>query len=106
MEIKHTNNQENGIFEAFNNGKRLGYLSYDWENDSVFAIMHTVVDPEYRGQGIAKSLLDAAVAFAREEGHKIRPVCPYVKRVFSQSYIYANANQEIMQLKTSTANDN
>ncbi len=85
MEIKHTNNQENGIFEAFVNGKRIGYLSYDWESDSVFAIMHTVVDPEYRGQGIAKSLLDAAVDFARENGYKILPICTYVEKVFSLS---------------------
>ncbi len=84
MEIKHTNNQENGIFEAFDNGKRIGYLSYEWESDSVFAIMHTVVDPEYRGQGIAKALLDAAVDFARENCHKIRPVCPYVEKMFAR----------------------
>ncbi len=84
MEIKHTNNQENGIFEAFDNEKRIGYLSYDWESDSVFAIMHTVVDPEYRGQGIAKALLDSAVAFARKNSYKIRPVCPYAEKVFSR----------------------
>ncbi len=94
MEIKHTNNQKNGIFEAFENGKRIGYLSYDWESDSVFAAMHTVVDPEYRGQGIAKSLLDAAVAFARENGYKIRPICPYVEKVFN-NYDFNDVNQEI-----------
>ncbi len=94
MEIKHTNNQENGIFEAFENGKRIGYLSYDWESDSVFATMHTVVDPEYRGQGIAKSLLDAAVAYARENGYKIRPVCPYVEKVFSRPN-FDDVNQNV-----------
>ncbi len=94
MEIKHTNNQKNGIFEAIENGKRKGYLSYEWESNSVFAIMHTVVDPECRGQGIAKALLDAAVAFAREKGHKIRPVCPYVEKVFSRSD-FDDVNQNI-----------
>ncbi len=84
MDIKHTNNKENGIFEAFDNGKRIGYLSYEWESDCVFAIMHTVVDPKYRGQGIAKSLLDAAIAYARKNGYKIRPICRYVEKVFSQ----------------------
>ncbi len=93
MEIKHKNNQENGIFEAFVNGKRLGYLSYEWESGSVFAIMHTVVDPKFRGQGIAKSLLNAAVAFARVNGYKIRPVCPYVEKVFNNSE-FKNVNLE------------
>ena len=29
-----------------------------------------------------KALLNAAVAFARENGYRIRPVCPYAEKVF------------------------
>ena len=28
-----------------------------------------------------KALLNAAVAFARENGYRIRPVCPYAEKV-------------------------
>lgn len=87
MEIIHKTSPEGGIFIAEEEGKRMGYLSYEWAGDTVFAIMHTVVDKEYQGRGIARALLDAAVAFARDNGYKIRPVCPYAEEVFKREHI-------------------
>lgn len=89
MEIIHRTTQEGGIFLADENGHRMGYLSYEWADESVFAILHTVVDEAFRGQGIAKALLDVAVAFARENNHKIRPICPYAEAVFKREPEYA-----------------
>ena len=54
MEITHKNNSKDGFFIAEENGKRMGYISYEWMNESVFAIMHTVVEPAFQGKGIAK----------------------------------------------------
>lgn len=65
-----------------------GYLTYEWDSPTVFAILHTVVEEAYRGQGIAKALLDAAVAFARENGYKVRPVCPYAEKVLRRAPQY------------------
>lgn len=84
MEITHKNNEEGGLFLAEQEGTRMGYLSYEWASDTVFAIMHTVVEEAFRGRGVAKELLDAAVGFARENGYRIRPVCPYVEKVFQR----------------------
>lgn len=84
MEITHKNNSRDGYFIAEENGKRMGYISYEWMNDSVFAIMHTVVEPAFQGKGIAKMLLDAAVAYARENDLKIHAVCSYVVRQFEK----------------------
>ena len=89
MEIIHGTTQEGGIFFADENGQRMGYLSYEWADESVFAILHTVVDEAFRGQGIAKALLDAAVAFAQENNYKIRPVCPYAEAMFKRDPEYA-----------------
>ena len=89
MGITHKTTQEGGIFLAEEGGQRTGYLSYEWADDTVFAIMHTVVDKAYQGRGIAKALLDAAVAFARENGYKVRPVCPYAEAVFNRDPSYA-----------------
>ena len=66
--IGHSPSQTGGKFFAGDKG----YLTYEWDSPTVFAILHTVVEEPYRGQGIAKALLDAAVAFARENGYKIR----------------------------------
>lgn len=85
MEITHKNNSRDGYFIAEENGKRMGYISYEWMNESVFAIMHTVVEPAFQGKGIAKALLDAAVAYARANGLKIHAVCSYVVRQFEKT---------------------
>ena len=47
--------------------------------DGVMAITHTEVAPELEGQGIAAELVRAALAPAREQGLKVRPLCSYVQ---------------------------
>ena len=88
MKITHKNSAESGLFIAEENGTRMGYLSYEWASETVFAIMHTVVEEAFRGQGVAPTLLNAAVSFARENGYKIRPVCPYAEKVFQRDESY------------------
>lgn len=82
MEITHKNGEESGFFLAEENGKRMGYLSYEWADPTKFAILHTVVEEAFQGRGVAKSLLNATVAFARNNGLKIMPICPYAEAVF------------------------
>lgn len=84
MEITHKNNPENGFFLAEEDGKRMGYLSYEWTDGPVFAIMHTVVDDGFQGRGVARALLTAAVDYARQNGFRIYPVCPYVEKRFEK----------------------
>ncbi|MBP5991860.1 MAG: N-acetyltransferase [Proteobacteria bacterium] len=47
--------------------------------EGVMAITHTEVAPELEGQGIAAELVRAALAHAREQGLKVRPLCSYVQ---------------------------
>ena len=98
MEITHKNGTENGFFVAEEDGKRMGYLSYEWASDTVFAIMHTVVEEAFRGQGVAPALLNSAVSFARENGYKIRPVCPYVEKVFQRDSSFDDVKAKIVPL--------
>ena len=86
--VNHTASANGGSFSAGDGGLRMGYLSYEWASPEVFAIMHTVVEEAFRGQGVAKALLDAAVSFARENGYKIRPVCPYAEKVLRRDSQY------------------
>ena len=88
MEITHKTGEESGSFFAKEDGKDMGYLSYEWASPTVFAIMHTVVEEAFRGKGVAMALLTSAVSFARDNGYKIRPVCPYAEKVFQRGDEY------------------
>jgi predicted GNAT family acetyltransferase len=42
-------------------------------------LRHTEVPPSERNQGIADRLVRAALAYAREQGLRVIPTCPYVQ---------------------------
>ena len=64
-------------------GKLLAEITFVPKNDSV-AIDHTFVDPSLRGQGIAEQLVDKVVEDMKEQGKKIKAVCPYVVELFKR----------------------
>lgn len=41
------------------------------------AIDHTYTPPEFRGRNIAAMLMERAIADARRDGVRIRPICSY-----------------------------
>ncbi|AMC93780.1 GNAT family acetyltransferase [Erysipelothrix larvae] len=71
----------------FDDAREIGEITWI-EGEGVITIDHTFVNPDYRGQGLAKDLLDASVEMARAKGLKIIPQCPYVKREFEKSDEY------------------
>ena len=48
----------------------------------VMSILHTGVPPPVEGRGIAAALTDAALAYARSVGLKVRPLCSYARAYF------------------------
>jgi predicted GNAT family acetyltransferase len=44
------------------------------------AMTHTYVPPALEGRGIAAALVAEALAHARREGWRVRPLCSYVAR--------------------------
>lgn len=74
---------------AFDGDKEIGYCTYE-PDGNVLTVTHTVVEPEYGGQGLARKLMDEVVAFAREQGYKIVPVCSYVVHAFEKDASYAD----------------
>ena len=64
-----------------------GQLSVaDYElHDKVMHMTHTIVPPALQGRGIAAALVKEALAYAREHGLKINPLCSYV-RVYMQRH--------------------
>ena len=54
-----------------------GYADYI-QGDGVRDFHHTVIDPEFRGQGLSKPLIQAALDDTRAAGDKVRPLCSAV----------------------------
>ena len=88
MEVKHNKGENKGIFYIEQNGERIAGLSYVFDEPGKLVIEHTVVDPGNEGKGLGKQLVNAAVAFARENGYKILPLCVYAKKVMEGSDVY------------------
>lgn len=82
MEIQHSNNNKNGAFFVEEAGVRLAEMTYVWSGEGKFIIDHTEVSEKLKGQGVGKKLVMAAVEYARSNGYKIMPLCPFAKRVF------------------------
>ena len=58
-------------------GRDAGYADYI-QGDGVRDFHHTVIDPEFRGQGLSKALIQAALDDTRAAGDKVRPLCSAV----------------------------
>lgn len=47
---------------------------------------HTYVPEAYRTEGVAEQVVLAGFAYARKEGYKVVPSCPYVGRAFLRKH--------------------
>ena len=54
------------------------YLSYEADQEGTLDLQHTVVPEPARGRGVGESLVRAALAYARDQGVRIVPSCPFV----------------------------
>lgn len=84
MNITQQDDGKHGAFLAESNGAQAGEMTYTWAGDKMFIIDHTDVGEAFKGQGVGRKLLDAAVAFARAQNLKILPLCPFAKSVFDK----------------------
>nr|WP_294780691.1 GNAT family N-acetyltransferase [uncultured Flavobacterium sp.] len=84
MEIQHTNDTKRGAFDAIEDGKEAGKMTYSWAGEDKFIIDHTEVSPDFSGKGVGKKLVLAAVDYARANNVKIIPLCPFAKSVFDK----------------------
>jgi len=73
-----------GRFTVEEEGRLLGELTYSRAGAALVILDHTAVSPHARGTGAGRALVDAAVAWARETGIKLMPLCPYARSVFEK----------------------
>jgi uncharacterized protein len=82
--ISHEDYGRGGIFFVMRNGIRVAEMTYHRTGEQVVVIDHTEVDEVLRGRGVARKLLDAAVAWARATDTMIIPSCSYVTLQFAR----------------------
>lgn len=93
MEIKHIKLEGKGAFIVKGEHKRLAEMTYVAAGDSAFIIDHTEVDESLRGQKVGNKLVEAAVAYARENGLKIYATCPFALKVLTNTPEYHDVFQ-------------
>jgi predicted GNAT family acetyltransferase len=70
-----TNNKAASRFELKLAGET-AYAEYRQEKDRI-TFPHTVVPEAFEGRGIGSALVKAGLAYAREEGLKVLPLCSF-----------------------------
>jgi uncharacterized protein len=82
------NNRAQYRFETTVGGKT-AFLDYRLEHRTI-VLLHTEVPEELGGHGLGAALADAAFEFARGEGLRVIPLCPYVREYVRRHPEYAD----------------
>jgi predicted GNAT family acetyltransferase len=75
--VEVTRNQAEEQFEARMDGDT-GVLTYA-EQDGKLYLLHTEVPEAMEGQGVAGALVRRAMEYAKEQGVKVVPFCPFAR---------------------------
>lgn len=84
IQIAHQEADGRGAFFVERDGQRLAELTYRRVGERLVVLDHTEVHPTLQGMGVARKLLDAAVAWARKSTTTITPTCSYAKNQFDK----------------------
>ena len=82
-------NEAEGQYEILVGEEVAGYATYI-DRDGARELPHTVVDPKFRGQGLSKPLIKAALDDARADDVRVIPSCPAVERFIEQNPEYGD----------------
>ena len=84
MKILIKDQENKGFAMARIENKRAGIMTYQKPSPEYIIIDHTIVEPEFKGKGVAKQLLYKVVGMARENNLKIVPECSYAVAMFKK----------------------
>lgn len=90
--FRHSNTQPQqvttGRFEIEQDGE-VGYLEYSLSGNAL-VLLHTEVPLPLRGKGLASSLAETALQYARENKLKVDVICPYVQTYLEKHPEYSD----------------
>jgi predicted GNAT family acetyltransferase len=65
-------------------GERFGFLEFTRPDTGVMCIEHVEVALELRSAGLGQQLVQKAVAFAKDAGLRVVPICSYARAVIER----------------------
>ncbi|MCM2389566.1 N-acetyltransferase [Streptomyces sp. CWNU-1] len=82
QEFDIRDNRSKGLLEAYENGQVIGRIAYFTLEGAPAALVavHTVVEQEHEGRGIAGALVREFYAIAAREAVPVVPLCPYAAK--------------------------
>jgi uncharacterized protein len=78
MEPRVIDNPDQQRYELWLGDRRAGLIQYLGKQGTVL-LVHTEVDPAFKGQGLGERLVGGALADLRGRGLTLVPVCPFVR---------------------------
>jgi predicted GNAT family acetyltransferase len=77
---------ENNELKLFNEENiQVGNIVFEIDSkEKTLTILHTIVEPNFRGQGIAGLLTEEIIKYVKTVGFKIIPVCSYAISFFEK----------------------
>lgn len=78
MELEVRDNPDESRYEILADGERIGLADYRREPGRI-SLVHTEVDPEHQGEGVASRLIRHALEDARRRDLDVLPYCPFVR---------------------------
>ena len=73
-----TRNDDEQRYEIHLDDVLAGYTDFEPDARGRLRFPHTVIDPAFRGRGLATVLVEEAMADAAKRGETVVPVCPVV----------------------------
>lgn len=83
-DVKFSEDQSGGAFFIERDDRRIAELTFKRVDGGNALLDHTFVAPELRGQGVARTLLDATVEWARRTHTPLVPQCSYAVAEFKR----------------------
>lgn len=71
-------NRSESRYEVRSDGRLAGWAAYDRQG-ALLDLVHTEIDPDLQGRGLASILIRHALDDAVDRGLQVRPTCPFVR---------------------------
>ena len=84
MNIQHKSGETKGEFFIEENGEVKARLTYSKLGTTQIIIDHIEVSDELRGQNAGKALVEHAIGYARQNGLRVIPLCPFARSVIER----------------------